>query len=173
MPTPLGHAVGAVSVGWLAAGRRRGREVWRQTAWLGLIGAAPDVDLLFGRHSMETHSIGAALLVGAIAAWLRWPIAGTRLRIFLAATLAWLSHPLLDALGADTSAPLGVMLFWPFSTEHVMVAPLFDAVSRRYWLPGFVERTAMAVLRELLLLAPLALFAWWLSAPPATKRRHS
>jgi membrane-bound metal-dependent hydrolase YbcI (DUF457 family) len=173
MPTPLGHALGAVTVGWLAAKRRQGRAVWRQALLLGLIGAAPDLDLLFGRHSMETHSIGAALLAGALAAWRGWPVAATRLGIFTATALAWLSHPALDALGADTSEPLGVMFFWPFSNEHVMAAPIFDPVSRRYWLPGFLERTAMAVLRELLILVPLASLAWWLSSPqPSDRLRH-
>ena len=100
------------------------------------------------------------MLVGALAAWRRWPIASTRAGIFLAASLAWLSHPLLDTLAVDTSAPLGVMLFWPFWTEHVQTGwAVFAPVSRRYWLDGFVAYTALAVLRELLILGPLSYVA--------------
>ena len=98
-----------------------------------------------------------------MAAWRQWPLAAGRARIFLAAALAWLSHPLLDALGHDTSVPIGIMLFWPLSTEHVSAIPIFDAISRRYWMPGFVERTVLAVGRELLILGPVTLAAWWLA----------
>jgi membrane-bound metal-dependent hydrolase YbcI (DUF457 family) len=128
--------------------------------WLAGIGLLPDLDLLIGRHSMESHSVGAAMLAGALAAWLRCPVARSRSRIFLAVCLAWVSHPLLDALGADSSPPYGVMLLWPFSSEHVMAGPVFDAISRRWWLPGFVSGNLAAMTKEVLILGPLALAYW-------------
>jgi len=175
MPSPVGHALGAVATGWII-GRfpvpgsgfpvpmhpspsRRARLT--QAALLAAVGVAPDLDLLVGRHSMESHSIGVAVLVGALAAWGRWPVAATRLRIFFAVGLAWLSHPLLDMLALDTSAPLGVMFFWPFSTAHLQTGTsVFAAISRRYWLEGWVRYTALSVAREIVILAPLAWLAW-------------
>jgi len=128
----------------------------RQVAILVAIGMAPDLDLLIGRHSMETHSIGAAALVATLAAWQRWPVASSRVVIWVAVALAWMSHPLLDALGSDTSAPYGVMAFWPFSTEHVRTGwDVFGPISRRYWRDDFWSINASSVLREVLVLAPI------------------
>ncbi len=163
MPSPIGHSLGALATGWLAAGPARPRRALvTQAALLTLIGLAPDLDLLIGRHSMETHSIGAAVLAGALAAWLRLPIATSRRGIFLSASLAWLSHPILDMLALDTTAPLGVMFLWPFTSEHVQTGwSVFAAISRRYWVEGFVAYTVLAVLRELAILAPILAVAWF------------
>ena len=47
---------------------------------------------------------------------------------------------LFDWLGSDDFPPLGVMALWPFSSDFLFAnAYVFDAISRRYWLPGFVE----------------------------------
>jgi membrane-bound metal-dependent hydrolase YbcI (DUF457 family) len=128
----------------------------RQVAILVAVGIAPDLDLLVGRHSMDTHSIGAAALVASVAAWQRWPVAPTRLTIWIAVALAWLSHPLLDALGSDTSAPIGVMAFWPLSSAHVQTEwGVFEAISRRYWRDDFWSLNVRAALREVLILAPI------------------
>lgn len=131
----------------------------RQAGYIAGLGLLADVDLLIGRHSMETHSIGAALAAGVVAALWRWPLATTRLRTFLTAAVVWLSHPVLDALGADTSPPLGVMLFWPFSAEHVMFETVFGPISRRWWLDGFLATNLASMARELVFLAPLATLA--------------
>jgi hypothetical protein len=72
-----------------------------------------------------------------------------------------MSHPILDSMGTDTSSPIGVMLFWPFSSEHVVAVPVFDPISRRWWVPGFALSIAQAVVRELLILGPIAFGAWW------------
>jgi len=163
MPSPVGHSLGAIAAGWLVGGPARPRRALaKQTAILTLIGLAPDLDLLIGRHSMETHSVGAAVLVGALAAWRRWPVAAGRWGIFFAVSLAWLSHPILDMLALDTSGPLGVMFLWPFTTEHMQTGwSVFAAISRRYWVEGFVAYTVMAVVRELAILLPVAALAWF------------
>ncbi len=166
MPSPVGHALGALAVGWVASGPASRDTLITRSAWIAALGMAPDLDLLIGRHSMETHSFGAALLVGAVAATIRLPVASTPLRIFLTATLAWSTHPILDSLGADGSVPLGVMMFWPLSRAHVMLAPFFDPISRRWWLDGFISHNLLAAAREVALLGPLAAIAWL-----ATQRR--
>lgn len=163
MPSPVGHALASLAVGW-TAGRPAATTFARrrQAAILIAVGLAPDLDLLIGRHSAETHSLGAALIAGAVAALMRWPVASTRLRVFLAVAAVWFAHPLFDALSPDGTAPHGVMLLWPFSDGYVQspVTP-FMAISRRYWIPGFVQYTLTAVMREVVLLAPLVAFVWW------------
>jgi hypothetical protein len=152
MPSPLGHALGGMAIGWLIAPR------WgRQTAAVGVtyaaIGVAPDLDLLVGTHSTYTHSIGGVGLVFLVA------LAVTRRpRVAAAIAAAWTSHLLLDWLGSDTSPPIGIMALWPFSREHYQSSfYLFDAISRRYWLPEqFVWGNLKAAAREAMILGPIA-----------------
>lgn len=165
MPSPIGHALGAIAAGTIGAGRAASKgDLFRRSLWLAGFGVAPDLDLLIGRHSGETHSLGAAILVALAAAWLRCPVASSRRRTFVAVWLAWMSHPLLDWLGSDDSLPLGVMLFWPFSPAHAFAGVhWFAPITRRYWLPGFAAHTLQAIAREILLLGPFALAALLLS----------
>jgi hypothetical protein len=126
-------------------------------------GVAPDLDFLWGRHNMETHSLGAAILAGAVVwAWKK------NARLALAVTLAWTSHVLFDWLGSDTTPPLGVMALWPISSEYYFSdAFFFEAISRRYWLDNFITHNVWAVTKEVLLLAPIAAVLWWMRRPPS------
>lgn len=169
MPSPIGHALGALAVGWAASGTASKHALATRSLWIVAFGLAPDLDLLIGRHSMETHSVGAAVLTGLVAAYFRCPLASTRSRIFLTACLAWMTHPLLDALGADTSPPFGVMLLWPFSRDHVMFDTVFMPISRRWWLEGFLAGNLLAALREVVILGPVAGVAWFLTQRRGTR----
>jgi membrane-bound metal-dependent hydrolase YbcI (DUF457 family) len=117
----------------------------------------PDIDFFWGRHNRETHSIGFAILVGlAVLAW--WRSA----RLALACTAAVGTHVLFDWLGSDDFPPLGVMALWPFSdTFYFANAFVFEAISRRYWLPGFVQHNVLALLREVAILLPILGVVWW------------
>jgi membrane-bound metal-dependent hydrolase YbcI (DUF457 family) len=144
MPTPVGHALGGLIVCVLALPRSRGRRV--QSVSLSLVGlfvlvaCLPDLDFAWGRHNQETHSIGFAILV-----WLA-----------VACTAAVGTHVLFDWLGSDDSPPLGVMALWPFSSEFYFAkAFVFEAISRRYWLSGFVSHNLLAVAREVAILLPI------------------
>jgi inner membrane protein len=166
MPSPLGHALAGVAAGWLAAppiSPASSRSFRIQVAILSAVAVAPDLDLLIDRHSRETHSLGAAIIVATMAAFWRWPIAATRWRIWAAVFLAWVSHPLLDALAIDTAPPIGVMLFWPFSREHVQTGlAVFSPISRSWGQPGLVAHNAWAVVREVAILGPITGAVWWL-----------
>jgi hypothetical protein len=167
MPSPIGHALGALTVGWAVSGRAPSSTFLTRSLWVAAFGIAPDLDLLIGRHSMETHSIGAAVCAGAAAAAFRLPLASTRWRTFLVACLAWMTHPLLDALGDDTAPPLGVMLWWPLSREHELFARIFMPISRRWWHESFWTGNLLAALWEIALLAPVAFAAWWFMQRPS------
>jgi inner membrane protein len=170
MPSPVGHALAGLAVGVLVAGPRSlvraidppaaRRPI--DTAMLAVLpfaalGALPDVDLLFGIHSMYTHSIGAAAVVLLLArvvtgSW-RWA---------LGASLAYASHILLDWMGNDTTPPIGIMALWPFTSNfYESDLHLFLPISRRYWLPGFIQHNFTALVRELLVIGPLAMLAFW------------
>jgi membrane-bound metal-dependent hydrolase YbcI (DUF457 family) len=182
MPSPLGHALGAVAVGWAIARPATGRRaLGLQVAALAALGTAADLDLLWGRHSQETHSLGAALIAAVAALAVRTATEGsyehswfvrtlgvrTKTATFLLVAAVWFSHPLMDALGADSSPPFGVMLFWPFSHDF-WIAPfaLFDAISRMWWRDDVWTHNFAAAGREVLLLAPVVALVWW------TRRRR-
>jgi membrane-bound metal-dependent hydrolase YbcI (DUF457 family) len=83
-------------------------------------------------------------------------------RLAIACMLAVCTHVLFDWLGSDDFPPLGVMALWPFSREFYFAnAFVFEAISRRYWLPGFVMHNVIAVLREVAILAPITALLWW------------
>jgi membrane-bound metal-dependent hydrolase YbcI (DUF457 family) len=106
---------------------------------------------------METHGIGCAVVVAALVfAWKRSS------RLALAGAAALLTHILFDWLGSDDFPPLGVMALWPWSSEFYFAhAYVFATVSRRYQLPGFVAHNVLAVLREIVILLPIAAMMFW------------
>jgi inner membrane protein len=167
MPSPIGHALGGIAAGAAVSGRAG----WASLLGFAVLGAMPDADFLLPiPHRGPTHSLGSAILVFLVAwpalTWRRpagWQgISAARLALAIAA--AWGSHTLLDWLGADSSTPRGVMALWPLATTYyVSGLDVFNNISRRYWLPGFWKVNAVAVLRELMLLGPVAALADWLS----------
>jgi membrane-bound metal-dependent hydrolase YbcI (DUF457 family) len=177
MPTPVGHALGgaivALALGAGAAGRA-GKGMWQMSSGnlrnshppyqphlpylpCAIAACLPDLDFLWGRHNMETHSVGFAALIGLLVfAWRR------DARLALACALAACSHVLFDWLGSDDFPPLGVMALWPLTSQFYFAdAFIFEAISRRYWLPGFVQHNVLAVLREIAILGPIAGALWW------------
>ena len=177
MPTPIGHALGGVIVGLLsgvegtstatgavrAAGATspaRAPRRWivdRAVLICAVVACLPDLDFFWGRHNMETHSLGFAVLVGlGVLAWQR------SARLAVACTLSVASHVLFDWLGSDDFPPLGVMALWPVSHEFYFAdAFLFEAISRRYWLPNFITHNVLAVAREIAILFPPLALLWW------------
>jgi len=172
MPSPIGHALAGMAAGWLVApppgGRAAGTGLGtagRRAAIFALAGMAPDVDLLFGAHSGPTHGLGAAVIVGALVwiwgggrgGWRTVPMTPQRGGFALAVAAAYASHTLLDWLGSDTAAPIGIMALWPFSRDYYESGlHVFMAISRRYWLPEFWTYNLRALVRELAILLPVA-----------------
>ncbi len=139
---------------------------WRWPFVFAAAGVAADLDLLVGLHSRYTHSVGAALLVFACA-WLVLRRTNPRApAIALAVALAYASHILLDWLGSDTTPPLGIMALWPFSAAYCLSpVPVFMGISRRYWLATAWRQNAVSVLREVVVLLPVAAAALWARPP--------
>lgn len=171
MPSPLGHALGGLTVGLLATAHRA-HPVSADTRRLVLAcvaaAVAPDLDFLWNRHSMETHSVGAALLAGMAAGGL------TRRPLWaLAVALAWASHPLFDWLGSDDGPPLGVTALWPWSDEFYFgYLYVFDSIGRNLRDPNFWPSNIRAVVKEVLLLGPgVACLLWWQARPPGPGSR--
>lgn len=192
MPSPVGHALGGLVFGWVAARRshvasaasdRRspgGLRGFLHAAWalarhpwtigFALLGAAADADLLLGIHSRQSHSLGAIALVTILAA--AW---GGRfdLRRGLACGLAYGSHVLLDWMGSDATPPIGIMALWPLTSEFYQSELfVFDAIWRDCWRAGFWAHNLGAVLREVALLTPCAALVWWVRRLPSSGVRR-
>ena len=176
MPTPVGHALAGVAAGYLIAGRqnraarsaldaaptRRSIASDRRLLLFAGLGILADIDFLFGVHSAYTHSIGATVVVGVLAAVLGRHRGGRSRggRFALAAALAYGTHILLDWLGSDSVAPLGVMALWPLSTDFFL--------SNLYWFPSVCRQyrelscwwnNVASVVWEIAVLGPLAVGA--------------
>ena len=161
MPSPIGHALGGIAAAWRVLQRpERLEHRWRAMGFVAAIAVAPDFDLLVNDHRGPAHSVGAAMIAGAVAL-----LCTRSLRWGAAATLAWASHVLLDWLGTDTRPPIGVMALWPWSHSYYESAwHLFPAISRRYWLREFWLYNLKALIVELLLLLPVSLLVLRLRA---------
>ena len=161
MPSPVGHALGGAIVGLLMPSGASVPPRSLGFPFFVVVAAAvlPDIDFLWGRHNMETHSLGAAVLAGLAAlTWSR----GRDFRLAWSVTLAWSTHVLFDWLGSDDTPPLGVMALWPVVSDFYFAnASVFEAISRRYWLPNFISHNLLAVTREIAILGPLAAAAFW------------
>jgi inner membrane protein len=174
MPSPLGHALAAVTMHAWAA---RGGAPLLDARRIGVVVAAavaPDLDLLLkyvdGRnhHQMESHSLGCAVLAGlvvwALARWRAWE--GAALLGLLGAA-GWGSHVLLDYLGKDTHPPIGVMALWPLSPGFFKFPwPIFLDLGRTLdW--ETIRHNARSVAWEAALLLPPALLSWRIASTRA------
>jgi len=130
MPSPVGHSILALIVTGLYR-PPDGRKRW----WLALVifaGCAADLDFLPGIlmgdpnrfHHGPSHSITAALAFAIAVA-----VLGRRLprRWIVLSFVIYLSHLLGDWLAADTGAPFGIPLLWPFSSAYfTSPVPIFS-----------------------------------------------
>jgi membrane-bound metal-dependent hydrolase YbcI (DUF457 family) len=154
MPSPLGHALGGIAIGWAASDRRN----LHAAVLIAAVALAPDLDLLVGDHRGISHSIGAAGVAGLLA----WAVT-RRPRWGLAIGLAWGSHVFLDWLSNDTRPPIGVMGLWPITRDYYKAAiEIFPPVSRRWGDQRFWSHNFWAVFVELLVMGPLTLLIVWL-----------
>src|SRR5690348_5101864 len=160
MPSPIGHALGGVAAAWGVSPRRNVNAA----VVFAAAALAPDLDLLVGDHRGISHSLGAAGMVGGVAAV--WPaFAASRLRRdaarwAAAVILAWGSHVFLDWVSNDTRPPLGVMALWPITRDYYKASiEIFPAVSRRWGDTHFWRYNIYAAVVELLIMTPLLLLA--------------
>ncbi|HYI12055.1 MAG TPA: metal-dependent hydrolase [Thermoanaerobaculia bacterium] len=173
---PLTHALAGATLAWAATGRHLGRRAL-------LIGGAaallPDLDILIRsaadpllaieHHRGFTHSLLLIPIGGLLAALPFLPRTDPtqRRRTILAATLAYASHPLLDA-----ATTYGTQLYWPFSRTRVgldiisIIDPLFTALL-------LIATIAALTARKRLVPIALTLALTWLTIGYLQRERAS
>lgn len=188
MPSPIGHVLAGLSVGWFAepapAGapepstpttRIRG-AVTPFVLWCAFVAAIPDADLLIPHfHRSGTHSVTATALVLIITAGVTGKV--TRRPAWLlvwALGIAHASHLLLDWLGTDRFPPPGLQLLWPFSDQfHYSGVDLFPPVERRIMRPEALGVNLTAALTEIVIMGPVAAAAWIVRRTRRSRARTS
>jgi inner membrane protein len=168
MPS-LGHVVVGLAAGRLHAGRARPRLA--PTLLFTALAAFPDLDVLARRlgaeagsswlHRGALHSLLAAAVAGLASALLPGGLGRSRARLAVTAVLVAASHGLLDAF---TGGGGGVMFLWPLSAERFL-APWHVLPAAPMGLRFLSARGGAVALRELLLFAPLVLYALWPRRP--------
>jgi len=166
-----------VAAAW-AADLVPGRRTWRSapptaswssragnglTAACALIGAVPDLDLVFHIHRTVTHSAGAVIFVGLCAAVLAANAERPIARVALMCAGAYATHLLLDWLAADSSSPYGIQVLWPFSDGwYISGWNVFRQTARRRFLtPSVIGENLRAVVQEIAILGPLLVGLWF------------
>ena len=176
MPTSIGHALGGIAAAWigdLVPGRRAWRTAPPSDPWYARAGAgltltcaalaiAPDLDLLFHWHRRSTHSVSAAIAIGAFAAVMAACRSRPIVRVALMCAGAYGTHVLLDWLAVDVYAPYGIQALWPFSDGwYISNVGMFRQTQLRlFWAPPVLRQNALTVAQELAILGPLLWGIW-------------
>ena len=176
MPSPLGHLLAGLSVGWLSEPAPAPTDLPRPAfrpplraaltpfaVWCAVAAAIPDADLLIPHfHRTATHSLTATALVLIIAAGVTGKVTRRHAWVFAAALAAsHASHLLLDWLGVDRFTNPGIQVFWPFSDAfYISDVNLFPPVERRIMRPDAFAVNLTAALTELVVMGPIAAAAW-------------
>lgn len=193
MSLPAGHAV----VGWATAEAVPYRPRWRWWQlflFAAVIGNLPDLDFVAGLaagdpdrwHHGATHSIAAALLVGAIGGMAFRSRGRPFFRSALLTGSVYLSHVLLDLVTPQrASEGSGVALLWPVTSRRFSLSIPYPgwlhealALERGRGPGGFVESlvsldmlSALAV--EMLLFLPVLVLAVLLRWARAREASHA
>jgi membrane-bound metal-dependent hydrolase YbcI (DUF457 family) len=145
MPLPIAHSTLGFAVYIYQADKFRQnlsrRKRWILLLLLVLATLMPDFDFLFGMmidrpghfHHGPSHSLAVGFIIAScIVLLIRKLFKGLPIKkLWMLFFIAAFSHLLLDYLTADTRSPLGVPLFWPFSSAlQISPFPLFQEVIR-------------------------------------------
>ena len=172
MPLPVGHTLAGYCL-HETNGLAFFKKPWQTLLFFAVLANLPDIDFLPGFllgnpnmfHHGIVHSLGTAVAVGALGAWY-FSRENDRFWVYFAIIAGvFYSHLVLDFFNDDTRSPIGVMLFWPLSAEYFQ-SPwvLFLSVekssdSATFFRSLITLHNAQVMLRELLIMVPLAIVA--------------
>ena len=123
MPTSVGHSLLGYILYLIFKRNYRLIENWKTVLFYIFIANAPDLDFIPGIcighanrfHHGITHTLGFFVFFATI---LYWVPKLRKKKNFIIFFLLYFTHVIVDFLGADTSYPFGVMLFWPFTKKY-------------------------------------------------------
>jgi len=150
-------------------------------AWIALYSLIfanlPDVDYLFGFivgrpnafHRDWTHSLVFALGIAVLFMWIRFLKSSTvEIRSSLLVFGLISSHLVVDYFALDMSDPVGIPLFWPFSSEHY-IAPIIlfrdvhkGVTNAAFFRVLFSSHNLITLLSELMIFGPFVAISYWI-----------
>jgi inner membrane protein len=169
MPSPIGHGLAGLAIGLaiepvIPESTTATTRHFSKFALMGaLVAAMPDADLLYsGVHRGVSHSIGATVLLMIIAGVVTgWVTGRVQWRWVILVGAAHASHILMDWLGTDRYPPTGLEALWPFSREfYISGWDVFPPTERRVYLPGAVWTNVRALVAEVGIMGPIAVFTF-------------
>ncbi len=165
MPTPIGHSLAGYAAAKLTR-VRLGDSERRLFLVAAAFGILPDVlgmlsELIVPEsHHGFSHSLAGMAVVSVLTAWLCWRVGWRFWPVLLFVAAAYGSHLLADLLRPATTLSEGEQLLWPLSTSYALRLDILPHVPGLDALPGvaaWLRAVALLMLRELLLLGPVAL----------------
>ncbi len=175
MPSSVGHALAGLATAWTADLVPRSRtapapssaSLYRRAGG-GLavasvvLAAIPDIDLVWHVHRTFTHSVTAALIVGAVAAVVARGRTLPIRRVAVVCACAYATHLLLDWMAADTLPPYGIELLWPFSNRFFISGwDVFLQTERRHFFSvATIETNLRTIAVEVAILLPIVVAVW-------------
>jgi inner membrane protein len=169
MPSPIGHGLAGLAIGLaiepvLPESATTTTQRLSRFALMGaLVAVLPDADLVYSTvHRGVSHSIGLTALLmiitGVVTGWVTGRVQWRWVILFGAAHA---SHILMDWLGTDRYPPTGLEALWPFSREfYISGWDVFPPTERRVYLPGAVWTNVRALVAEVGIMGPMAVFTY-------------
>jgi membrane-bound metal-dependent hydrolase YbcI (DUF457 family) len=175
MATPVGHYLLGLTLAELAA---RDDTERRQAPWWALVACAPDLDALPGAvvgnlalfHHGASHSLAAAAIVAvATMGFVKHARGGVSPWTPVVVFVLYASHSVLDSVTLDPGWPSGVPFLWPWSHETFQAPWVLLPNVQHTRAPVISVHNALLMVREVLILAPLAGLV--LTRRPSVRRR--
>lgn len=151
---------------------------WIRIALVSLILAnLPDMDYVFGFligrpnafHRGWTHSLVFALGVAVLFGAFRYVMSGkVEIRSPLIVFGLISSHLVVDLLTLDVSDPVGIPVFWPFSSDHfaspvVLFRDVHKGVTNRMFFSVlFTTHNLITIGSEFLIFGPFVAVSYWI-----------
>lgn len=136
MATPIGHSLIGLALGRMSRPVSSLKD-WQWCLFSVIAANGPDFDFIASFmtgdinrfHQGPSHSLLAAIIFGAIMAFIFRPYGKSPCLIGMVSSGLYSSHLLLDFFCDDKRPPFGIPLFWPLWKEHFMASwPIFRGV---------------------------------------------
>ncbi len=154
--TPVGHTIVGIWIGDIIEKKTDIKSIIFYT----IIASLPDFDIIFGFiffgkaginiHQLYTHNLPFVLVITLLTYFL----SKKNKKITFFVFFALLSHLFLDLFVIDKKPPIGLMLFYPFSSKLFNI-PLLMGVNKSSLKALFSIHNLKAVIVEIIILSPL------------------
>ncbi|MCA9734707.1 MAG: metal-dependent hydrolase [Deferribacteres bacterium] len=172
MPLPVAHGMAGISIYFWGHEIRFFKSRFITVLFFAFVACLPDADFLPGwlqgnpnlYHPIWSHSLGAALVVAGLFAWLFARRNGHFKQYFVIFFSLYYSHIILDFFNNDTREPFGIMAFWPFNSTYFLSPwPLFDSVQKSSDSNTFIASVLsgpnfIAATKEFFIMLPFVLY---------------